>query len=105
RLERELEDAAEAQAAAEGLVEELRTEVEVAQRAAETAQTRAGVLEQRVAEQGQQLERQAEELREAREQLLEQARQLGELEALRRQVKDQQELIMQLGQRPGPQNA
>ncbi|HEU4322206.1 MAG TPA: DNA-binding protein [Roseiflexaceae bacterium] len=105
RLERELEDAAEAQAAAEGLVEGLRTEVEVAQRAAETAQTRAGVLEQRVVEQGQQLERQAEELREARAQLLEQARQLGELEALRRQVKDQQELIVQLGQRPGPQNA
>ncbi|HEU4329414.1 MAG TPA: DNA-binding protein [Roseiflexaceae bacterium] len=98
RLERELEDAAEAQAAAERLTGELRGLVEGAQRSVETAQARAGELEQRVGEQARQLEQQAEELREARAQLLEQARQLGELEALRRQVEQQQGLIATLSQ-------
>ncbi|HEU4326925.1 MAG TPA: DNA-binding protein [Roseiflexaceae bacterium] len=102
RLEQELDEAAENQAAAERKIGELRTAVEGAQRAAETAQTRADELERRVGEQGQQLERQAEELREARAQLLEQAKQLGELEALRRQVEQQQQLIERLSTQGRP---
>jgi chromosome segregation ATPase len=92
---------AEAQAqrdAAIARAEELAAQLSTAQVHAQAHQVQAEAATARAEALERQIESQAEELRQARVQALEQARQLGELDALRRQVEQQQVLLSQ--QRP-----
>jgi uncharacterized protein YydD (DUF2326 family) len=92
-VEAELDAAQQALAEAQAQLSTAQVHAQAHQVQAEAATTRAEALER-------QIESQAEELRQARVQALEQARQLGELDALRHQVEQQQALLERLRQGP-----